>query len=242
MEPTRRWREDQLHKAALWPMQAVAAPLSSISSYRHTNNKVKSKIIIQWFSVTKPHYHHTVKFQAISSAPGKTLCREQFFSSPPLPQLLKPWISFQFLEIRLLGAFHVNETILHVWNHTTHGPLCTASLHTAMFSMFIQVLACVWASLLNGLRLHGYTTFCIFTWQLMNIWVALPYSCKGQSLVCSFLGEQVFHLFGKHQISGLTFFLLLKVDFSPQTIYPLCITPSSSPAPLSSTHTLPVSH
>lgn len=145
------------------PCRLFTAPLSSISSYRHTNNKIKSKIIIQWFSVTKLHYHHTIKFQGISSAPGKNLCHEQFFSTSPLPQLLKSWISFQFLEIRLLGAFHVNETTLHMWNHTTHGPLCMAFLHTTMFSMFIQVLVCVWASLLNGWRLHGYTTFWIFT-------------------------------------------------------------------------------
>lgn len=55
----------------------------------------------------------------------------------------------------------------------------------------------------------------------MNIRVDLAYSCKGQSLMCNFLWEQVFHLFGKHQISGMTFFLLLKVDSPPQIIYPL---------------------
>lgn len=157
-------RENPLHKAALGPTHArcctlILHPIIQI----HTNHKIKSKIIIPWFSVTKLPYHHTIKFQDISPVPGKILCHEQFFSSPPLPQLLKSWISFQFLQIHLLGAFHVNETILHMWNPTTHGPLHVASLHTIMFSMFIQVLAWVWASPLYGWRLRGYTTLWIFT-------------------------------------------------------------------------------
>lgn len=71
-----------------------------ISSYRYirTNDKIKNKIMIQWFSVChKAIPLCTIKHQDISLAPGKTLCHEQSFFIIPLPQLLKPWISFQSL-------------------------------------------------------------------------------------------------------------------------------------------------
>lgn len=81
-----------------------------ISSYRYirTNNKIKNKIIIQWFSVChKAIPLCTIKYQDISLVPGKTWCHEQYFFIIPLPPAPETMNQLSVSIDLPPGAFHV---------------------------------------------------------------------------------------------------------------------------------------
>ena len=93
--------------------------------------------------------------------------QQSLFSLVPAPSSHWP-IDFLSLQICLRWTFHINEIIHHV---TYSVQLLLLNLR---FSVFRHV-KCICISFffqLKNIILYGYTTLCLFTHQLMEIWVS----------------------------------------------------------------------
>lgn len=118
--------------------------------------------------------HHPIWFQNFFITSKRNCTTHQLLSNflQPLGPPYTPLICFPSLWIYLLWLFHTNEIIKYVI-------LCIWLLSESMlFARFIHVIAHIRTSFLlwmSNIPLYGYTTFYLFTYQLMDMWVVFAF-------------------------------------------------------------------